>query len=297
MEDAGRASTPRYLLAGRPGFGRVSPEVGRLDTTAFEAEMTADPDAALGLLVDMANATDPGLRALARRLAGRVLLRMARSGPLRSPGVGRLRPRRADGAAGDLDLDASLEPIAAATAGGRPPALDELVVRSWSRPRSARCLVVDRSGSMRGERLAAMALAAAAVAWRQGDDDYSVIAFSSDVVVVKAQGVHRPVEAVVDDLLNLRGHGLTDLALALGAAREQLARSSAPERHTLVLSDGRATAGADPWMAARATAPVLVLAPAGDTDAAARLAAAGGGACAEVRGPADVPAALATLLG
>ena len=72
--------------------------------------------------------------------------------------------------AGDLDVDASLDAVLEARAARRPPNLDDLTVRSWHRPGTALCLLVDRSGSMRGERLAAAAVAAAAVAYRNAPD-------------------------------------------------------------------------------------------------------------------------------
>ena len=77
-------------------------------------------------------------------------------------------------------------------------------MRAWAKPGTALCLVVDRSGSMGGERLATAAVAAAAVAWR-APDDYSVLAFGRDVVAVKSQDVFRPPERVVDDLLSVAG--------------------------------------------------------------------------------------------
>ena len=51
--------------------------------------------------------------------------------------------------------------------------------------------------------------------------------------------------AVVDDLLRLRGQGTTDLAGALTAAARQLDRSRAKRRVTILMSDCRATTGAD----------------------------------------------------
>jgi len=45
--------------------------VGELDEVAFAEAMAEEPDEALGMLADLAGATDEKLRALARRLAGR----------------------------------------------------------------------------------------------------------------------------------------------------------------------------------------------------------------------------------
>lgn len=241
----------------------------------------------------MAGATDESLRRLARQLAGRVALRLARRGPARERGVGRLR--RVPLVPGeDLDVDASLEALLEASARRAAPALEDLRSAVWARPSLALCLLVDRSGSVGGERLATASLAAAAVALR-APQDHSVLAFNDRVLVLAGQADRRPAGAVVDALLALRGHGTTDLALALDAASRQLARSTASRRVTLLLSDGRPTAGPDPLPAARRLDELLVLAPAGDADSARALAAAAGARLAELAGPADVPRALQLL--
>lgn len=271
----------------------MSPQLGALDETAFEQALAADPDAALSLLADMAGATDERLRALARRLAGRVAVRLNRTGPARRRGTGRLRRVPLE-PGGDLDVEGSLDALLAASASGRPPALEDLRGTAWARPSVALCLLVDRSGSVGGERLAAASLAAAAVALR-APDDHSVVAFSDRAVVVRAQDRPRPVADVVDDLLQLRGHGLTDLAAALDTARAQLERSTASRRVVVLLSDARPTAGPDPLPYARRLDELVVVAPV-DDDQQARVFAAGAGArFSALHGPADVPRALQLL--
>lgn len=295
MADAQRQTTARQSLAKNPNFEQVSPGVGQLDEDALRDLLNQDPDKALTMLADMAGTTDPVLRRLARQLAGRIMLDVARSGRADQRGIGRLR-RASATEGGDLDLDSSIETLADSRATKEPPSLDDLYVRKWARPKTALCLVVDRSGSMAGQRLATMAVAAAAVAFRQGDDDYSVISFARDAVVVKAQGEHRSVEQVVDDVLSLRGHGVTDLSLALQAACRQLERSNAHQKVTIVLSDGRATAGGDALTQARNLDTLHLLAPTGDSEEAKLLAQAGNGTCIEINSPTDTPTAIASLL-
>lgn len=195
---------------------------------------------------------------------------------------------------GDLDVEASLEALVEAEARGAAPALEDLRATVWGRSSVALCLLVDRSGSVGGERLATAALAAAAVALR-APEDHSVLAFNDRVLVLSAQDDRRPPGRVVDALLALRGHGTTDLALALDAARRQLARSRAARRVTVLLSDGRATTGPDPLPAARALDELVVLAPAGDSEQARELARGAGARLAELAGPSDVPRALRVL--
>jgi Mg-chelatase subunit ChlD len=274
----------------------VSPEVGRLDEAAFDEELRQDPDEALSLLADLTGATDERLRALARRLAGRVVVDVVRTGPPRRRGIGRLRHVPADRGQGELDLDRGLDALATARAHGVAPALDELRAREWSRPDLALCLLVDRSGSMGGARLATAAVAAAACLWR-APLDTSVVAFGDEAVVLAGQGSGRPAEDVVEDLFRLRGHGPTDLALGLRVARRQLDRSAAARRVTVLMSDARATKGGDPVAEAAALDELVVLCPAGDTCEAEQLADALGARWVAVGGPSGVPEALAEALG
>jgi len=294
VAEAGRRTTSRRELSGHERFEDVSPEVGVLDEAAFAEAFEEDPDEALALLADLAGATDRELAALARRLAGRVMVDLARTGPA-DRGVGRLRRRPLRHGEGDIDLDASLDALTAAPA-GRPAAAEDLVVSAWDRPRTAVCLLVDRSGSMAGDRLAAAAVAAAAIAHR-APLDCSVVCFSDRAVVVKAQDEPRDIDEVVADVLGLRGFGITDLGLALRTAGRQLSRSRAGRRLAVLLSDCRATTGGDPLPHAAGVDELAILAPADDTADAEALADALGARWAPLSGPADVPEAVERALG
>ena len=292
---AGRRTTSRRELAANPRFEEVSPEVGVLDPDAFDELLEEDPDDALSLLAEMAGATDADLRELARRLAGRVLVDVARVGATRRRGVGRIEASRGGVVDGDIDLDASLDAILAGRASGRTPHAEDLTIRTWRRPETALCLLIDRSGSMQGERLAAAAVAAAAVSYRN-PADCSVVAFSDEAVVLRSQGEHRADDELVGDILRLRGHGTTDVGLALRVAREQLGRSRAGRKVVLLLSDCRSTAGGDPVPDAASLEELAVVAPAEDTADAAGLAAAGGARWVTLDGPSGVPDAVAAVL-
>lgn len=283
------------LAARHAALEQVSPEVGALDEDAFDEQLAADPDEALALLADMAGATDPALRRLARLLAGRIAVRLAgRSGAERRGLGGRLRTRPWRDAASELDLDASLD-VLVRMRSGQEASLEELSAHTWVPPSLALCLAVDRSGSMGGDRLATAALAAAAVAWR-APADHAVVAFSDEVLVLRSQGEANPVDPIVTALLALRGRGPTDLAAALGAAGGQLERSRASRRVTLLLSDCRSTAGDAPFAAAAGLEELIILAPAADPADAQALAAATGSRCVTVAGPSSIPEAIALAL-
>jgi len=273
----------------------VSPEVGQLDESAVEDGLFDDPDEMLSLLADLAAATDQRLRDLARRLAARVFLDLARSGPSAQRGIRKIaaQPYRPDG--GDLDLDASFEVIAEAAAARAAVDFERLRVSSWSTPDTALCLLVDRSGSMGGNPLATAAITAAAVAVRN-PASYSVLAFGKDIVAVKSQGADKPSELVVTDVLSLRGHGTTDLACALRAAGEQLGRSRAARKIVILLSDCRATVEGDVYSAADALSEMVIIAPEQDCEEAMRFAHECGARLTTVARPSQAAEALATVL-
>lgn len=267
-----------------------------IDEDALLSLQRNDPDAALVLLAEMAGATDVQLRRLALRLAGRVMLRLAGGGTATRRGIGRLHTERlAPGM--DIDIEASLDPLLTARSAQHPAPVDELNGRGWTKPATAVCLVIDRSGSMGGRRLATAALATAAIAVR-ADDDYSVLSFASTVSTVKGQRQPRPTAQVVDEVLSLRGHGTTNLELALRAALAQLAQSSATRKAVLLLSDGRVTAGEDPNALARQFDSFLVLSPIGGAESgleAKALAQAAGGRFVGVEHPHLIPEAISAL--
>ena len=271
--------------------------MGELDVAAVEAAVAEDPDDVLPLLALMSRATDPALRARVQALVPRLVLERARSGPHGRIGQGRLRPARAD-RGGDLDLDASLEAIASARGEGRPPGLDELTAAVWERPATALCLLVDRSGSMDGHRLATAAMAAAACALRavESGGELAVVAFDRRAEPVVELGTPSPARRTVERVLGLRGHGMTSLDAALRAARRQFERARARRRITLLLSDCRVTDDVDPLPAARALDELLVIAPASDDDEARRFARRAGARVASLDGLGALPVVLDRLL-
>jgi magnesium chelatase subunit D len=298
-EVAGRTHGRQQLAARHPAFEDVSPELGELDVEAFDAALTADPEAAAALLADLAVATDAALRAAARRLAGRVFIRLGRIGPARARGTRRLGPARGD--AGDLDLDRTLDRWDP-TVSGRPDP-DDLVTRTWIAHRRAVCLLVDTSGSMEGLAVALAAVAASGVVLAAENAgatlEPAVLAFGAGVRVLQRQGVRRPPEELIGDLVALRGHGTTDLAAGLREASTQLAGAVADERLVVLLSDCLHTAGDDPAEALAGIDRLHVLVPLGGaeaTAAASALAARGGGTMQQVRRLAEIAPALTRVL-
>jgi Mg-chelatase subunit ChlD len=239
------------------------------------------------------HATDESLRAHARRLAARLVLDRTRTGrPTRS---GTARPRLVPASrGGDLDVDASMDAIVTARGERRPEHLDELTARDWGRQDLAVCLLVDTSGSMNGERLAVAATVAAACVLR-APAEHAVVAFAGDVRILQPMYGATPAAALVDQVLGLRGHGVTRLADALRAAVEQLAAARARRRVVVLLSDCRHT-DEDPARVAAAVPELVVLAPRDDAEQAAAFAGSAGARWAELDGADSAPALLRELL-
>ena len=290
---AARTVSRTELAAMYPSFTAVSPTLGQLDDKAFTRALAADPEDAARLLADLSHATDRELRAAAHRLAARVFFRLGRAARQPSTGVQRLGAGTADG---DLDLERTID----RWSGPWPPAADELVTRGWQARRRAMCLLIDASGSMSGLAVAIAAVAGASVVLAAGRRlSPAILAFSQDITVLQAQGTHRPPGELVTELVQLRGHGVTNLAGALRAASAQLATAPAEERVALLLSDCLPTTGGDPAQALAGISRLHVLCPLPSAEselAAATLARRGGGMSLPLRRLADVAPALTRLL-
>jgi Mg-chelatase subunit ChlD len=255
--------------------------------------LVGDPSA-FELLALMTTATDERLRAAAIRLCATLVLERARAGRASTWGISRLRPVR--GAPdGDLDIDASVEGVSAARAEARTVALDDLTTVQWARAPTAFAVVVDRSGSMTGARLAAAATVAAACALR-APAEHAILSFAGSVDVIRPLVSDIVPAVVAERLLRLRGHGVTRLADALQAAHEQLTRARAPRRVVILLSDCRSTDDDDTVETARALPELIILAPADDQAQAAQLADLCGARWGPIAHPLDAAAALDQLL-
>jgi magnesium chelatase subunit D len=281
------------LAAMYPSFTAVSPTLGQLDEEAFTRALAAGPEDAATLLADLSHATDRELRAAAHRLAARVFFRLGRAAQQPSTGVQRLGAGTADG---DLDLERTID----RWSGPWPPAADELVTRGWQARRRAVCLLIDASGSMSGLAVAIAAVAGASAVLAAGRRlSPAILVFSHDITVLQAQGTHRPPGELVTELVQLRGHGVTNLAGALRAASAQLATAPAEERVALLLSDCLPTTGGDPAQALGGISRLHVLCPLPSAEselAAATLARRGNGMSLPLRRLADVAPALTRLL-
>jgi Mg-chelatase subunit ChlD len=191
----------------------------------------------------------------------------------------------------DIDLDRTLEVLTE-----RPvPDDTDIIVRERMRSRRALALVVDVSGSMRGEKVQIAAATVAALAAELVDDELAVIAFWKHAAVVKPIDRARPAAGVLDDLLRVPAKGLTNVGFGLAVALDELGRARARRRSTVLLTDAVHNAGPDPRTVASRVGPLHVLlevAGEHDADLAADLARLGNGQVHPVRNHRDVAPAL-----
>ena len=153
---------------------------------------------------------------------------------------------------------------------------------------------------MSGRAVAVAAVAAAAVVLAaDGRLDPAILAFGAQRTELQPQGSRRVPEELVGELVQLRGHGMTDRAGALRAAAVQLARATADERLTVLVSDCLRTAGGAPASALAGIDRLHVLCPLPTPYsglAAAELARSGGGISQPVRRLSEVAPALTRVL-
>lgn len=239
---------------------------------------------------------DPETLRRAREIAARLAVPRPRTDRTARPRAS--GPRRGEvasvpyrGGSDDIDLDRTLEQLT-----GHPvPEDEDIVVRE--RVTTTRCVVllVDLSGSMRGERVRTAAAAVGALAAELARDNLAVIAFWSDAAVLSRLGQPVPPERLLESMLRIPARGLTNVAFPLQAARRELARVPARDARVLLLSDCVHNAGPDPRpFAARLPRLDILLDTTGEQDPelARDLARLGRGRLRLVRTYRDVAPAL-----
>ncbi|MEJ2888875.1 vWA domain-containing protein [Actinomycetospora aeridis] len=255
----------------------------------------SDEPAEVVALEDLgASTTDDVARARSRRIARRLSLRPPTAEDRHTGVAGELVSARWHGAGDDLDLDATLEVLAAHPL----PEDEDLVVRERQRTARTVVLVVDLSGSMTGERALTAAATVGALAGELGRDRLAVVAFWSDAAVLVRPGERVAPLALLDLLLRVPTRGLTNVTFALTTAAQLVADAGSGDARVLLLSDAVHNAGPDPrGIAARLPRLDVLLDVSGERDVelGRDLARAGRGRCRLVHDHRDVAPALSAI--
>jgi Mg-chelatase subunit ChlD len=241
------------------------------------------------------------VRALANRISARLSVphRGRDRARVFGGGVGRLAsvPYRYN--SDDIDLDRTLEVLTE-----RPmPEDTDIVVRERVQEPRAVVLMIDVSGSMRGEKTKIAAATVAAVAGElasaSGSTELAVVAFWADAAIVRPMGPPASGLRLLDDVLSIPAKGLTNVQFALATGLEQLNLARARRRCGILLSDAVHNAGPDPRpMAAKFGQLHVLLETEGehDADLGAQLARLGRGHLAPIRSHRQVAPALNHML-
>jgi Mg-chelatase subunit ChlD len=234
---------------------------------------------------------DPETLRRAREIAARLAVPRPRRDLTARRGLGEVASVPYRGGSDDIDLDRTVEQLAEHPV----PEDEDIIVRERVRTRRSVILLVDVSGSMRGERVRTAAATVGALAAELARDDLAVIAFWSDAAVLEHLGQRLAPQRIVESMLRIPARGLTNLAFPLRVARRELARVPARDARVLLLSDCVHNAGPDPRpFAARLPRLEILLDTTGeqDPDLARDLARLGRGRLRQVSTYRDVAPAL-----
>lgn len=156
-------------------------------------------------------------------------------------------------------------------------------------------LVIDRSGSMAGEKVELAKAAAKAASDLLSPKDYiSVIAFDSDTYpVVPIQSASNP-SGVAAQIASITATGGTTMAPAMEEALRQLSASPAKLKHVILLTDGVSTPGpfyelASAMARNNITVSTVAVGTSADRDLLSQIARWGNGRFYETADPRNIP--------
>lgn len=239
-------------------------------------------------------AVDPETLRRAREIAGRLAVQRPRRDVTARRGAGELVSVRYRGGSDDIDLDQTIDQLVEHPV----PDEDDIIVREQIRTRRSVILLVDVSGSMRGERVRTAAATVGALASELVRDDLGVVAFWSDASVLARLGQRVPPERLLDTMMRIPAKGLTNIAFPLEVATRELVRIPAHDARVILLSDCVHNAGPDPRpFAARVPRLDVLFDVSGenDGDMARELARLGHGRLARINTYRDVAPAVSTI--
>ena len=163
----------------------------------------------------------------------------------------------------DFDLDETIDQSPLAMAGvldaslsGFQMTADDIWMTYSTPRRQPIVLTVDTSLSMTGEKLALTAVALAVVLLEFPEDPIGMIAFENEAKVLKFPDERISIPQLVERFLDVPAQGYTHLEDGIKAALQQVKSSSINGQgrppSTVLLTDGKYTAGRDPtYLAAR----------------------------------------------
>ncbi len=193
------------------------------------------------------------VRTLAVKIASRLIIKIAKQIADTGCRSGKLKLVQGFSDCAEIELDCSLEKYMEQPELG---ILDNLVSYIRQKEKTAFVMMFDHSYSMKGMKIILAAITAAAIA-QHFKRDYSVLAFSNQVAVLKAIDEPTGPEEVLERLFALELSGDTDIRLALETGLNHLGEYE--DKTGLILTDGAWNRGGDPLEAAVRFAKLSVI--------------------------------------
>ncbi len=165
----------------------------------------------------------------------------------------------------DFDFDETIDnsPLALIPESDHPLTAEDVWMEYEIHRSQAIVLSVDTSLSMTGEKLALTAVALAVVLLQFPDDPIGIVAFENEAKIIKRPDERISVQMLVERFLDVPAQGYTHLEHGMRAAwrlSETAAASGRARRaSTVLLTDGKYTAGRDPAYLAPKFSHLVVL--------------------------------------
>ncbi|WP_293770128.1 vWA domain-containing protein [Sporichthya sp.] len=293
----GGNGTPLVLNTGgdRDGSDAEAPPGSQATVVTAQAGAVRD----LGELLEERE-PDPEIDRMARQITRNLALRRSWRDADVMAGSGRPISVPYHYRSDEIDLDRTLEVLTE-----RPvPEDTDIIVRESVRRSIDVVLMVDVSGSMRGEkvRVAAATVAAmsAAMSGPGAGHRLALIGFWSDAALLEPLSGNTSPIVLLDRLLRIPARGLTNVHFALSVGDSVLKASSARRQVGVLLTDAVHNAGPDPRLLARRFRELHVLLQTDgehDRDLGKDIARLGKGMTAQIKTHRDVAPALNRVLG
>lgn len=148
----------------------------------------------------------------------------------------------------DIDIDRTLERVI----GKEVIDYQDFVVYERSQEKRAYALILDVSGSMRGESIVSALVALSAfVKTVSRSSDYSIITFCDRMNILKPMGQRKSLASLTTEVFKVPTNGMTDLTAGLRAGLLQLSKSLGRKKVGVLLTDGAHNKHSDPFSLAQ----------------------------------------------
>ena len=165
-------------------------------------------------------------------------------------------------------------------------------------------MILDSSGSMYGRLLLNAALRTSVLAYNMEKENYAIVLFNSNAMLMKKINDVKPITTTIDDILDSEAVGFTNIQKGLEKGLKELekVKESKREKIGILISDGNYNRGDDPIEIAKKYPTLHVIGMPADNDAergidtCRDIAKAGHGKFLSVTDYKEIPRALMELL-